>query len=1779
MRIRDFHAATADVMNPGTHMRQPASSIRSLLPLSVGMILLQTACFSSAAQQVTGGIATAPSPSAANHASIASNYGKLPLSFEANQGQVDPRVRFLSRGNGYSLFLTDKEAVLSLRKAEKGGPAAPMGSLAAKSQAKKTPSFESDVVRMQLAGASSRLAVTGADELPGMANYSIGNDPSKWHSNVPTFGKVRYEGVYPGVDLVYYGNQQQLEYDFVIKPGADAKSIRVRFAGAKKLRLDENGDLEVIAKNGKIAFRKPVVYQEMAGERHSIEGHFTLLAGGEAGFAVADYDRARPLVIDPTLSYSTYLGGGNGATYGTAIAVDGSGDAYVTGVVYATDFPASSGSYQMANKKSASTFDAFVAKLNPTGTALAYATYLGGSGNTSVAGTLNHGDYPTGISVDGSGEAYVCGIAYSVDFPVSSGAFQMTNKGGSNGVSNGFVTKLNATGTSLVYSTYLGGSGITGYAGNASLGDTGGDGCASVAIDASGDAFLTGTAYSTDFPLAGSSYQTMNHASGSRHPNAFAAKLNSQGTALDYSTYLGGSTGDGGSGIAVDSSGNAYIDGATYSTDFPISGNALQGSNKAVASVGSNAFVAKLNVTGSSLLYSTYLGGSGNPNGPSGNNNGDVALSIALDSAENAYLFGLTSSSDFPVTSNVLQPMNNAFAAGEPDYFIAKVNPSGSGLVYATYLGGSQASLNAGSSGLAVDSSGDAYVTGYVIGTDYPVSSNPYQSAPACALEAGGPVTEYTSPVFSELNPDGTALLYSTYFGGSGGPVNTFGAISERPCDFGYGVALDSQGNAYLTGSAVSSDFPNTPGAYQRTNPANGSAFVSKFLLSSNTTTIATKTVLTSSADPAAVGASVTLTATVSPAGGNGIPTGTVTFSVDGGAGTAVALNGSGQASYSTTTLTAGTHMIGASYSGDTNYTASATSLSERIIGPAASIAVVSGSGQSAVVGSAFAAPLIVIVEDANGNPVSGANVSFTGTGLSFGSAATTTGADGMASTTATPTTSGSVTATAATTGVSASAIFTLTGATTTAPSGSGIITTYAGDGSSGFSGDGGVATAAELNVPVGLAIDSDGNIYVSDQSNNRVRKITPTGIILTVAGNGTAGFSGDGGAATSAELNAPAGLAIDSGGNLYIGDENNHRIRKVTAGIISTFAGTGTGGYNGDGIAATSAELNYPNGVTADLGGNIYIADYFNNRIRVVNSSGIISTVAGNGTAGFSGDGGPATSAEFNLPTDVTLDQSGNLYIADNNNARVREVNTAGVINTIAGTGYGGYNGDGIPATSAELYAPDRVATDSAGNVYISEFGNNRVRKIDTTGIISTVAGTGTPGYSGDGGPATRAEINIPRGVVIEGNGGSIFISDSKNNRVRQVQYQVADPAFSVAGGAYTSSQTVTITDTTPGATIYYTTNGTTPTTSSMKFAGSITVSSSETIEAIASATGYSNSAVASAVYTINVPAAATPTFSPAAGTYTSVQSVAISDTTTGAAIYYTTDGTTPTSSSTAYAGPIAVSSTETIQAIAVAAGYSNSAVASALYTIKLPPPVAGTPTFSPAAGTYTSVQNVTISDTTTGAAIYYTTDGTTPTSSSTAYAEPIAVNSTETIEAIAVATGYSNSAVATAAYTINLPPATFTLSASPATASINSGQTATFTLSVTPQNGFNQTVSFSCSDLPSGDACSFSPSTVTPAGAAVSSTMTIAPSSAAMDLGLPLWEKASAGIALALLLWPFGRRRPGQRLALLILLVVGAIIAGCGGGSKSQNYTVSVAASGGGVSQTSSISLTVTP
>ena len=479
------------------------------------------------------------------------------------------------------------------------------------------------------------------------------------------------------------------------------------------------------------------------------------------------------------------------------------------------------------------------------------------------------------------------------------------------------------------------------------------------------------------------------------------------------------------------------------------------------------------------------------------------------------------------------------------------------------------------------------------------------------------------------------------------------------------------------------------------------------------------------------------------------------------------------------------------------------------------------------------------------------------------------------------------------------------------------------------------------------VAVDSSNSLYLTDWCNQKIWTISSkTGHATAIAGNGTQGYGGDGGPATQAELsvNEFSGIVVDTSGNVYLSDSQNNRVRKIAAatGIITTVAGDGSSGYSGDGGPATTAQLSSPYGIAFDASGNLYIVDGFNSVVRVVSAtSGKITTAAGTpGKSGSSGDGGLANNAYLNHPQSLAIDYAGDLYIAGGiSDARIRKVtHSSGIITTIAGNGDFGETGDGALATSAQIN-PYYLTTDSAGNLYFTNIESSVREILASTGVISTVVGSGYIGVWGDGGPPIDAGLFYPSGIAIAPSGIMLIIDDSGHS-VRAVAPPVAVPTFSPAGGTYTSSQTVTIADSTTGAAIHYTTDGSTPNASSAVYTTPILVANSETINAIASVNGYLVSPVSTISYTITLPTVATPAFSPAPSTYTAVQSVTISDGTPGATIYYTTNGTPPTTSSTIYSGPITVSQTETIEAIATATGYSTSSIAIALYTIHLPPP-----------------------------------------------------------------------------------------------------------------------------------------------------------------------------------------------------------------------------------------------
>jgi hypothetical protein len=578
---------------------------------------------------------------------VVAAYGRLPLTFEENRGHGDAPVKFVARGAGYALFLTRSGPILSLARGGDGGARTKQGQQA--------------LVGIKFLGARQQPKLEGSGRLGGRVNYLIGRDRLRWRTNVATYREVSYRRVWRGIDVAFYGRQGgQLEYDFRLAPGADPAKIAWRFSGARALRKTSNGDLLVKTGAGWVRQARPQAFQVVHGERRAVASSY-VVSGRRLGIGLGAYDHRLPLVIDPVLAYSTYLGGSS-PDYGYAIAVDGSGAAYVTGGTYSSDFPTKD-ALQGTNGGSVSD-DVFVTKLNPAGSELVYSTYLGGSGV----------DDGYGIAVDGTGAAYVTGVTTSSNFPTKE-ALQSTKAGDE----DAFIAKLNPAGSALAYSTYLGGSDFDfGYG---------------IAVDGTGAAYVTGRTVSPNFPTK-DAMQSAN----AGFEDAFIAKLNPAGSALVYSTYLGGSGNESGRGIAVDGAGAAYLGGETGSPNFPTK-DALQNANAG----SDDAFIAKLNPAGSALVYSTYLGGIGAEDG----------FAIAVDGAGAAYITGQTLSYDFP-TRDALQSTKDSFE----DAFITKLNPAGSELVYSTYLGGNS-EFDAGR-GIAVDEAGAAYLAGYTTSSNFP---------------------------------------------------------------------------------------------------------------------------------------------------------------------------------------------------------------------------------------------------------------------------------------------------------------------------------------------------------------------------------------------------------------------------------------------------------------------------------------------------------------------------------------------------------------------------------------------------------------------------------------------------------------------------------------------------------------------------------------------------------------------------------------------------------------------------------------------------------------------------------------------------------------------------------------------------------------------------------------------------------------------------------------------------------------------------------------------------
>ena len=682
-----------------------------------------------------------------------SEYGNIPLYFIQNEGQMNEYVKYLLKIPNGNVYFTSKEIVYQfLHRKDKGKNQ--VGDIIIKEKRNKEIKVEN--IRVRFIGANEEVKVEGREDCEARASYFRGNDPRKWVKGARTFEKVIYRELYPHIDLVVGGNKGKIKHEYRVKVGGEIENIKIRYEGIKRVVVNERGQLEIETGEGVLREDVPLSYQMIGDRKVEVESGYVVDKEGFVRFKVGEYREDKELIIDPDLIYSTYLGGGSWDR-GYGIAVDGSGNAYVTGETYSNDFPTTPGAFDTSHSGG---YDVFITKLNATGTDLIYSTYLGGGG----------WDRGYGIAVDGSGCAFVTGYTNSSDFPTTPGAFDTTYN-----YADVFITKLNATGTDLIYSTYLGGSDDREWSNG-------------IAVDGSGCAYVTGRTDSVDFPTTPGAYDTIYN-----NYDVFITKLNATGTVLLYSTYLGGTWGEEGWGIGVDGSGCAYVTGRTDSNDFPTTPGAYKTSN---ITTYDDVFITKLNATGTDLIYSTYLGGA---HGTILNN--DYGLGIAVDTNGNAYVTGYTDSKLFPTTPGAFDTSHSGHFEG----FITKLNAIGTDLIYSTYLGGRGHQDRC--YGIAIDGSGNAYVTGRTDSTNFPITPGAFDTT----------YNDWDDAFITKLNATGTDLIYSTYLGGS-------------EDDYGRGIAVDGSGNAYVTGYTDSNDFPTTPGAFDTTYNDRDDAFITKIL-------------------------------------------------------------------------------------------------------------------------------------------------------------------------------------------------------------------------------------------------------------------------------------------------------------------------------------------------------------------------------------------------------------------------------------------------------------------------------------------------------------------------------------------------------------------------------------------------------------------------------------------------------------------------------------------------------------------------------------------------------------------------------------------------------------------------------------------------------------------------------------------------------------------------------------------------------------------------------------
>ncbi len=695
-------------------------------------------------------------------------YGKLPLYFIKNNGQMDKKVKFYTRNGGHTIFFTEGGIYFSLIQTQK------LQESSGDTETSKTSAVKSEILKLSFFNAKKESRITAGDLQKGVFNYFIGNDPAKWRTDIPTYGALVYEEIYKDIDIKFYGNNRRLEYDVIVKPGGDPKSVKLFYEGTKGLNVNTLGELEIALGNGTLTQKTPYLYQEIDGKKVPVKGAFKLIDRTSFGFEVASYDKKLPLIIDPVIEYSRYIGGDYYERI-HAIDIDNAGNAYITGY---TDSPNFRG---MTHDPQQYYNDMFVAKLNPEG-AFLYCTVLGGRGYDQGS-ALKYRERGESIAVDSAGNAHITGVVPSCascdnpaynwpHFPTTATAFQDTH---SDGYADAFYAVISSSG-GLLYSSFLGGDSINyGYG---------------IAVDTDDNAYITGQTWSTDLPTTSSVIQP-DISGGS---DTFVLKINFDptdiaSTSVAFLTYLGGSSSDAGNDIAVDSSRNVYITGETSSTDFPgVSTSSIQPDKNGA----SDAFVIKLNTSGTSIAYSTYIGSVF----------ADYGLAIAVDNAESAYITGYINinSEDppdvVPHGFPLLNPIQDQLF-GWAEAFATKINPAGDELVYSSFLGGSGYDIGRS---IAVDSSQTVYVTGGTGSADFPIVSPIDGHDEILKRDEGYHVGD---AFITRINAAGDNFLYSTFFGGDG--------TSTTGSDIATGIAVDNDGNAYVAGYSNSSCFPAVP--------------------------------------------------------------------------------------------------------------------------------------------------------------------------------------------------------------------------------------------------------------------------------------------------------------------------------------------------------------------------------------------------------------------------------------------------------------------------------------------------------------------------------------------------------------------------------------------------------------------------------------------------------------------------------------------------------------------------------------------------------------------------------------------------------------------------------------------------------------------------------------------------------------------------------------------------------------------------------------------------------